>query len=175
MSHSQFHSIDLFILRHAWLNLWDKRMLLAESTRLLSFVHHRCEIIVTWPHMDGSRDEVRWKSIIVTAKEYTNAVAIILWGNNLSLLTTTCSDQSELKILLQGRIDLTNTLINNALSWLIGAWWSKQIIAVEMDNTRELWSVTHTLPSHVHMSNNRRMIRDTTHSQHLSFEKLFWL
>ena len=38
MSHSQFHSIDLFILRHAWLNLWDKRMLLAESTRLLSRV-----------------------------------------------------------------------------------------------------------------------------------------
>ena len=38
MSHSQFHSIDLFILRHAWLNLWDKRMLLAESTRLLIFV-----------------------------------------------------------------------------------------------------------------------------------------
>jgi hypothetical protein len=36
MSHSQFHSIDAFILRHAWLNLWDKRMLLAESTRLLS-------------------------------------------------------------------------------------------------------------------------------------------
>ena len=26
MSHSQFHSIELFILRHAWLNLWDKRM-----------------------------------------------------------------------------------------------------------------------------------------------------
>ena len=39
MSHSQFHSIDLFILRHAWLNLWDKRMLLAESTRLLSRGH----------------------------------------------------------------------------------------------------------------------------------------
>ena len=26
MSHSQFHSIELFILTHAWLNLWDKRM-----------------------------------------------------------------------------------------------------------------------------------------------------
>ena len=26
MSHSQFHSTKLFILRHAWLNLWDKRM-----------------------------------------------------------------------------------------------------------------------------------------------------
>ena len=36
MSHSQFHCI-LFILRHAWLNLWDKHMLLAGSTRFLSF------------------------------------------------------------------------------------------------------------------------------------------
>ena len=26
MSHSQFHSIKLLILRHAWLNLWDKHM-----------------------------------------------------------------------------------------------------------------------------------------------------
>ena len=26
MSRTQFHSIDSFILRHAWLNLWDKRM-----------------------------------------------------------------------------------------------------------------------------------------------------
>jgi hypothetical protein len=26
MSHSQFHSTKLFILRHAWLNLWDKHM-----------------------------------------------------------------------------------------------------------------------------------------------------
>ena len=26
MSHSQFHSMELFILRHAWLNLWDKHM-----------------------------------------------------------------------------------------------------------------------------------------------------
>ena len=26
MSHSQFHSMNLFILRHAWLNLWDKHM-----------------------------------------------------------------------------------------------------------------------------------------------------
>ena len=26
MSHLQFHCIKLFILRHAWLNLWDKHM-----------------------------------------------------------------------------------------------------------------------------------------------------
>ena len=26
MSHSQFHSTEAFILRHAWLSLWDKHM-----------------------------------------------------------------------------------------------------------------------------------------------------
>ena len=26
MSHSQFHCIEAFILRHAWLSLWDKHM-----------------------------------------------------------------------------------------------------------------------------------------------------
>jgi hypothetical protein len=46
MSHSQFHSIELFILRHAWLNLWDKRMLLAESTRLLSLSCWRYNLTV---------------------------------------------------------------------------------------------------------------------------------
>ena len=45
MSHSQFHSIEVFILRHAWLNLWDKRMLLAESTRLLSRLVVRLELV----------------------------------------------------------------------------------------------------------------------------------
>jgi hypothetical protein len=35
MSRPQFHRIDLFILRHAWLSLRDKHMLLAGSTRKL--------------------------------------------------------------------------------------------------------------------------------------------
>ena len=35
MSRPQFHSTDLFILRHAWLSLRDKHMLLAGSTRKL--------------------------------------------------------------------------------------------------------------------------------------------
>ena len=37
MSHSQFHRIDLFILRHAWLNLWDKHM----TTGRINQVSHK--------------------------------------------------------------------------------------------------------------------------------------
>ena len=59
MSYSQFYSLDLFIIliRHAWLNLWDayKRMLLAESTKLLSHLfvpskneHHTQAVSVSW-------------------------------------------------------------------------------------------------------------------------------
>ena len=38
MSHSQFHSTDLFILRHAWLNLWDKHM----TTGRINQVSYKC-------------------------------------------------------------------------------------------------------------------------------------
>ena len=43
MSHSQFHGI-LFILRHAWLNLWDKHMTtgrINQVTTLLAYSRHR--------------------------------------------------------------------------------------------------------------------------------------
>jgi hypothetical protein len=42
MSHSQFHSIDLFILRHAWLNLWDKHM----TTGRINQVSYRCNYLL---------------------------------------------------------------------------------------------------------------------------------
>ena len=37
MSHSQFHSITL-ILRHAWLNLWDKHMTTGRINQVSDFV-----------------------------------------------------------------------------------------------------------------------------------------
>ena len=37
MSHSQFHSINLFILRHAWLNLWDKHMTTGRINQVTTF------------------------------------------------------------------------------------------------------------------------------------------
>jgi hypothetical protein len=48
MSHSQFHSINSFIQTFAWLNLWDKRMLLAESTRLLFEINFRFQLSLDW-------------------------------------------------------------------------------------------------------------------------------
>ena len=38
MSRSQFHSIKLFILRHAWLNLWDKHMTTGRINQVTFFV-----------------------------------------------------------------------------------------------------------------------------------------
>ena len=57
MSHSQFHSIKSFILRHAWLNLWDKRMLLAESTRLLSLFVYYADLIFQVLHGVDYRED----------------------------------------------------------------------------------------------------------------------
>ena len=41
MSHSQFHSTNLFILRHAWLNLWDKHMTTGRINQVTTFQKHR--------------------------------------------------------------------------------------------------------------------------------------
>ena len=40
MSHSQFHSTNLFILRHAWLNLWDKHMTTGRINQVTTFHLH---------------------------------------------------------------------------------------------------------------------------------------
>ena len=42
MSHSQFHSTNLFILRHAWLNLWDKHMTTGRINQVTTF-YNRAE------------------------------------------------------------------------------------------------------------------------------------
>ncbi len=44
MSHSQFHSTNLFILRHAWLNLWDKHMTTGRINQVTTFqMHHKMQ------------------------------------------------------------------------------------------------------------------------------------
>ena len=51
MSHSQFHSTNLFILRHAWLNLWDKHMTTGRINQVTFFfskrnmIHTRASLI----------------------------------------------------------------------------------------------------------------------------------
>ena len=52
MSHSQFHSIKQFILRHAWLNLWDKHMTTGRINQvfdLLTFEVFECQTIGSVP------------------------------------------------------------------------------------------------------------------------------
>ena len=51
MSHSQFHSTDLFILRHAWLNLWDKHYWQDQPGILqdtYSKANAQLEVVFTW-------------------------------------------------------------------------------------------------------------------------------
>ena len=58
MSHSQFHSTDLFILRHAWLNLWDKHMTTGRINQVsyrdcvndteATFTRTPTEVVFTW-------------------------------------------------------------------------------------------------------------------------------
>ena len=53
MSHSQFHSTNLFILRHAWLNLWDKHMTTGRINqvtivRTAALKHQRSRFFPDW-------------------------------------------------------------------------------------------------------------------------------
>jgi hypothetical protein len=43
MSHSQFHSTNLFILGHAWLNLWDKHMTTGRINQVTTFPLRRLQ------------------------------------------------------------------------------------------------------------------------------------
>ena len=48
MSHSQFHSTNSFILRHAWLNLWDKHMTTGRINQV-TIVHQQRRSAVAEP------------------------------------------------------------------------------------------------------------------------------
>ena len=50
MSHSQFHSIELFILTHAWLNLWDKRMTTGRINQVNIFLKKIIRPYSTYKH-----------------------------------------------------------------------------------------------------------------------------
>ena len=50
MSRSQFHSIKLFILRHAWLNLWDKHMTTGRINQVTLFCTPKPDNQAAKPH-----------------------------------------------------------------------------------------------------------------------------
>lgn len=44
MSRSQFYSIKLFILRHAWLNLLDKHMTTGRINQITTKLHQKVDL-----------------------------------------------------------------------------------------------------------------------------------
>ena len=61
MSHSQFHSTNLFILRHAWLNLWDKHM----TTGRIN------QVTISWTHdIAVRRSYSHWEMLSAAGVRY---------------------------------------------------------------------------------------------------------
>ena len=59
MSRSQFHSIKLFILRHAWLNLWDKHMTTGRINQVTFFVCYPYHFATPRPRNNTYCEELR--------------------------------------------------------------------------------------------------------------------
>ena len=108
MSHSQFHSTKLFILGHAWLNLWDKHMTTGRINQVTTFL---------WPPIGGEE--------------------FILWFKyvNPSLRDWSCSTTNRHSTLSPGLTSFRHTasclwtrimvLQENypSISFITGLWW----------------------------------------------------
>ena len=148
MSHSQFHSIDVFILRHAWLNLWDKRMLLAESTRLLSLeLSTRIK-----------RPESRFTGFYLSLRESHFLMTFHHWNG-----------KSHLSIHKSWSIDVTypakpfytlNTIGDSCFNWI---GYNSLILTL-------LWSFRPTTNISSYR-NKRRIVRSMTHN---IFSEQYW-
>src|SRR5436190_3855727 len=69
MSHSQFHSLNLFILTHAWLNLWDKHMTTGRINQVAHRTRHRhCDAPCDHAHR-GRKSKVNPASRPSTVRE----------------------------------------------------------------------------------------------------------
>jgi hypothetical protein len=59
MSRSQFYSIKLFILRHAWLNLWDKHMTTGRINQVNFLLARNCTVtehnVKSWTELRGNK------------------------------------------------------------------------------------------------------------------------
>ena len=91
MSHSQFHSISLFILRHAWLNLWDKHMTTGRINQVTTFHPHTPQGCDTrYSQLFKVAFSVRSSSMVNSNKSDCNYQRMLLqpgqqthWGSSL--------------------------------------------------------------------------------------------
>ena len=71
MSHSQFHSIELFILRHAWLNLWDERMTTGRINQVAIHGPHAHKKINTFTWIPSKLLTVHWRQTPAHNKQHS--------------------------------------------------------------------------------------------------------
>ena len=72
MSHSQFHSTNLFILRHAWLNLWDKHMTTGRINQVTTFR------IALLPEETSDRSVQATSRSLSRAREFINRLCFLV-------------------------------------------------------------------------------------------------
>lgn len=102
MSHSRFHLYWKYVLRRAWLSLWNKHMLLAGSTRYLAFLlYTRC------PQEWDRVAMVWWSNTWCDSFHLCIGYKIALWLA-LSVLWFSCTTRVSIHIT---RIDLTVTTV----------------------------------------------------------------
>ena len=114
MSHSQFHSVDLFTLRHAWLNLWDKHMTTGRINQVATFKHKlrtECACI----HLECMQEVLSIEKLQAEAASFTQT-------------------RSDLPMLIEARLvvflnsadhkDRLPMKIGTVCSgWIIGGWY----------------------------------------------------
>ena len=90
MSRSQFHSIKLFILRHAWLNLWDKHMTTGRINQVtsLSALGPRRGLAALEGHGTLTRREARSSQGVIWDEEFQYEFATQPeWAGGFSLVS----------------------------------------------------------------------------------------
>ena len=114
MSHSQFHSIKVFTLRHAWLNLWDKHMTTGRINQIT--------IVQTWkrkhpndklmPQTDVTpqRTKQSWHTAWITCRQSSQMMWFCARVHRVTPMTSTNRPKSE----------FINTILGPSLPRLVG-------------------------------------------------------
>ena len=80
MSCTQFHCIKMFILRHAWLNLWDKHMTTGRINQVTS---------IKWNHSNATKRAAEIHALLLLSFPQTGTVQVldIRWGTHTQRVT----------------------------------------------------------------------------------------
>ena len=139
MSHSQFHSTSLLILRHAWLNLWDKRMTTGRINQVNIF---RCRITAYATHPSAKPyHTINFRSSWI--KPYT-----LLERQELNWLCFNLGANNSMNHSQRKRKQLMK-LTNTAISHHVYQSHSLQFYSTKLNEFSQNFNAT-TYPTHPH-------------------------